>query len=884
MSILELFLGSGQHVLEVRHFNVEEAASTLFRATVMARSTQEDIDLDSIVGQPAALRVVSGTSFALNGARLWSGVCIAMEQTRAEPMGLSTYELTIAPSLWLLTQRRNNRLFQHVSIPDIVDVILKEWQIEPIWSIDRPAYPRLELRAQYGESDHAFLCRLLEEAGISYFFEDHVEKGSLLRLDDHPHNGDHRAGGPLPFVESPGQAQAAELDFLTQVRVGHEVSPGRFTVRDFDFRNPAYPLFAESAPTNTTDDRYEHYHYRPGASLVEAPRAALAEAGRVSRALADAVRSEATPVCDDKAVARFDFDHGRRRAQVMSEAGRGSRRAVAFRTSAIDLRPGTILSMIGHPRSDLLPTKRLLTTHFTIEGAPGEEWHMRGTAVFADQPYRAPQITSKPVIHGVQSAIVVGPPGEEIYTDEFGRVRVQFHWDREHAMNDESSIWLRVSQGWAGGGFGMFTVPRVGHEVLVGFLDGDPDSPIVVGRVFNGASTVPYPLPQNKTVSTWKSSSSPEAADGFNELRFDDARGREHLYVQAQKDMDTLVKHDQMCAVGNDRRGVVQHDDSIAVGHDRTKVVHFNEIEVTGMNRTATVGVNRNTTVGVDDSTLVGSKYSVTMARGLTAKLAQELGTLMTGPLGSVLSGPIQQVLGMIPQTPLGGGGDLLAAMARGPLSLLSRVAPDTFRSVLDVMEGFVTDHGPPPTTFEMVDRKITLSTGEASIVLDGPNITFFAEGNIMLHAQKNVGVLADNEAALSATDRVLVHARKNEVIVQGRLVSLNPFDGTQDRLDRVEHADLHDPGCQVCGEKMVMTTAGPMCSKIPVGEEPCALCGGPMVELGGMMVCGKMVDAAEGVPCGVCGDVMVETEDGYMCPRIVNLEDDEPSNQDGRE
>ena len=884
MSILELFVGSGQHALEVRKFNVVEGASTLFHASVMARSKQEDIDLDTIVGQPAALRVVTGTSLAQNGTRMWSGVCTAMEQVRVEPMGLSTYELTIVPSLWLLTQRRNNRLFQHVSIPDIVDALLKEWQIEPIWRIDRSAYPRLELRAQYGESDHAFFSRLLEEAGITYFFEDHAEKGSQLVLHDRPHSGEHRAGGPLPFVDSPGQAQAGEIEFLSEVRLGHELRPGHFTVRDFDFRNPAYPLFAEGAPTSTAEDRYEQYHYRPGASLVEAPRAALAEAGRVSRALANAVRDDATPVADDKGVARFDFEQGRRRAQTMSEAARGSRRAVSYRTNVIDLRPGTILSMLGHPRADLLPIKRLLATHFTIEGAPGEEWHMRGTAVFADQPYRSPQITNKPVIHGVQSAIVVGPPGEEIYTDEFGRVRVQFHWDREHTMNDESSIWMRVSQGWAGGGFGLFTVPRVGHEVLVGFLDGDPDSPIVVGRVFNGASTVPYQLPENKTVSTWKSSSSPAKADGFNELRFDDARDREHLYVQAQKDMDTLVKNDQMCAIGNDRRCVVQRDDSIAVGHDRTKVVHFNEIEVTGMNRTATVGVNRNTTVGVDDSTLVGSKYSVTMARGLTAKLAQELGTLMTGPLGSVLSGPIQQVLGMIPQTPLGGGGDLLAAMARGPLSLLSRVAPDTFRSVLDVMEGFVTDHGPPPTTFEMVDRKITLSTGEASIVLDGPNITFFAEGNIMLHAQKNLGVLADNEAALSATERVLVHSKKNDVLVQGRFVSLNPFDGTQDRADKVVHTELDEAGCDVCGAKMVMTTAGPMCGKIPVGEELCSLCGGPMVELGGMMVCSKMVDAADGVPCGVCGDVTVETVDGYMCPRIVKLEDDASSDQDGRE
>ena len=266
MSILELSFASGRHGLEVRHFKVEEGMSRLFRAAVVARSPSADVDLDALVGQPALFRIGSGLAFARLGVRTWSGVCSGIEQVRVEPTGLSTYELTIVPSLWLLGQRRNNRLFQHVSIPAILERIFGEWQLDPVWKIDRDHYPRLELRVQYGESDLAFVSRLLEEAGISYYFADDAEKGSRLVLHDRPQESDARAGGPLPFVDATAQAQAAEREFLTAVRLGHEVKPGRYTFRDFDFRNPGFPLFGDNAGARVPPEeaRYEQYHYQPG--------------------------------------------------------------------------------------------------------------------------------------------------------------------------------------------------------------------------------------------------------------------------------------------------------------------------------------------------------------------------------------------------------------------------------------------------------------------------------------------------------------------------------------------------------------------------------------------------------------------------------------------
>jgi hypothetical protein len=221
-------------------------------------------------------------------------------------------------------------------------------------------------------------------------------------------------------------------------------------------------------------------------------------------------------------------------------------------------------------------------------------------------PYRPPHVTPKPTATGVESATVVGPAGEEIHTDEFGRVRVQFPWDREGKLDDGSSCWIRVSQGWAGTGYGMMVIPRVGQEVLVGFLDGDPDQPIIVGRLFNNTTRVPYPLPKRKTVSTYKSDTSPHDG-GFNEILFDDTKGAEYVYVQAQKDLWKRVKHD--------------------------------EKEETGNNRQIQIGDNQNTFVGAVDSTVAGVTHDVSVGHARIQKFDKKI-TITVGEVTITLDGP----------------------------------------------------------------------------------------------------------------------------------------------------------------------------------------------------------------------------------------------------
>jgi type VI secretion system secreted protein VgrG len=566
MNMLELRFASGEDTLSVRRFSVREGISRLFTVSVEAVSPHHDLDLAALVGRPASLRVASGA------ARCWAGVCSEIEQLRAETTGLSTYALRIVPALWLLDQRNDYRVHQQLTIPEIVDRILGEWGIVPAWSVDRGAYPVLEYKVQYGESDHAFLIRLLDEAGIAFTFTDD-EGGARLALGDKLHAGAPHRASPILHVDD--LRTAALLDRISQVRIAHRVRPDAWTIRDHDFRNPGFSLVASAGARETF---YERYHYRPGSFLVDSPR------------------SGDTPFADDRGAARHDPRAGAAQAERSLLAARADRRKVRFATSAIDLGPGSIFSIAHHPHAELSERATLLVTDLTIEGSLESAWSISGEAVFADQPYHPAPTVPRPLVTGVQSAVVVGPRGQEIHTDEFGRVRVQFPWDRRGERDEQSSCWIRVSQGAAGVGYGMVVIPRVGEEVLVGFVAGNPDQPIIVGRVHNGVQRAPYKLPEHQTRSTWKSRSTP-GGEGSNEIMFEDLQGQELVYLQAQRNLRTLVKGDQTITVGQDHRSLVKGSE--------TDIAFGNRVEVTGASRAELTGANRTTSIGGDEQTLV---------------------------------------------------------------------------------------------------------------------------------------------------------------------------------------------------------------------------------------------------------------------------------------
>jgi type VI secretion system secreted protein VgrG len=569
----ELSLESGEQSLDVRRFAANEALSSLFRISIWARSTNPSLDLSAIVGRGAAFVVESPVPRALAPQRCWSGLCSAAEQISAEPSGLSLYRIDLVPNLWRATQRTSLRIFQHLSIPDIVVRLLAEWTITADLEIDASRYSKLEIKVQYGESDYAFICRLLEEAGITFLFEDR-DRETRLVLADAPESRTQRAA-PVPYFENASASGTEEV--VQEIVLGRDLRSDSLVLFDYDFRR-ARAIRAEAFQA-AGDERAERARYLPGSFLIE--RGAGGN----------------TPVADDKGVARYDDGYGRERANRLLAGVRHGHAAVKLLTNAIDLRPGAVFEVSRHTHAEV-EGRPLLGTDYAAEGSVEEDrFRVTLRALPADAPYLPAAVTDKPAVQGVQSAIVVGSDvgehPEEIHVDELGRVRVQFPWDREAQANDGASCWIRVNQGWAGRGYGMVQLPRVGQEVLITFLGGDPDQPVVTGRLFDKLNPVPYKLPDNKTVSAYRSHKTPHVGDGFNEIRLEDKKGDELLYLTAEKDQRVLVKNDETHTVINNRYKGIGHNELDTTGVDRTEVTGRDRNEQVGRTRTTHIVGNR---------------------------------------------------------------------------------------------------------------------------------------------------------------------------------------------------------------------------------------------------------------------------------------------------
>ncbi|NUO53062.1 MAG: type VI secretion system tip protein VgrG [Polyangiaceae bacterium] len=553
--------------IDVRHFSVREAVSSLFSIHLQFVSSRTDIDFDGVIGREASFKVNRGGTFT--EPRMWSGVASNIEQIDIEDTekGLSTYQVTLVPKIWLLTQRRNYRMFQQTSEPKIVIALLKEWGIEPELEIDLGTYKDRRYRVQYAESDFAFMSRMLEDAGIAFYFKQgtpDAPETKLVLSDRLEKNPPKKA---LPYVNR--AMNKKPVDFATEVQLTRQVRPGVYTQRDHDYRRaPGFPLIASAQSDHDIESMLERYHYNPGSFLYRADS------------------GDDSPTADDRGKQRTDLDQGASQVQKRLQAKRLAARLCVFRTNMIELKPGDVTSIDGYPRTDL-ENKPLLIIATNFSGDWKGDWAHMCEARFTDQPYRPPLLTTKPKVEGVESATVVGPAGEEIHTDEFGRVRVHFHWDRESKMNEQSSCWIHVSQPWGGTGYGGMNIPRIGQEVIVDFLGGDPDRPVIVGRVYTNLQKVPYPLPANKTKSGWRSNSSP-GGGGFNELMFEDAKGNELVRLQAEKDYTGLVKnnsghvigHDSQHHVGHDETRTVINDQTIKVGHDRKLRIQHDQAHV----------------------------------------------------------------------------------------------------------------------------------------------------------------------------------------------------------------------------------------------------------------------------------------------------------------
>jgi type VI secretion system secreted protein VgrG len=631
---LEVAVAS-KDALDVREYSVEQGMNTLFAVTVTAVSRNPDIDFEEVIGKDASF-TLHGHG-ADGGKRTWRGICTELHQVRVDEKGLATYHLRIAPKLWLASQRSNHRIFQVKTELDIARQILDEWGIDHAQKIESE-YKTRKYRVQYGETDFAFFARMLEEAGISFYFVDQDDKTTLV-LTDAPQHGDERAR-PIPFRDEP---LGSDKEHVTAVRVSRHVRPGKLTLRDYDYRKPADYALGASASSGGVEDELESFQYVPGAFNFESESVEL------------------TPFADDRGIHRADEVEARKLAARRLQAARGDASIATFRCNVVDLAPGSVLRILDHPQRELGDSKKLLVLQSRITGKRDEEMVHACEVKSADQPYHPPLRQVKPKVYGVENATVVGPPGEEIHTDEFGRVRVQFHWDREGRRDERSSCWIHVSQPWSGAGFGATNLPRVGQEVIVDFLGGDPDRPVITGRVYTNLQKTPYPLPENKTRSGWRSNSSPTTG-GYNEIMFEDRAGSELVHMRAQRNMTTQVNNDHLSNIGNNRSTSIAKHETKTVGGNQNSSVQGSNNAMTGQDFTEAV-MGMFTSMASMDRVLQTAGNSSSQAQ--SHSISSDQGTTLTVGNSMIHIGP-DSIIIQSPKVLLNPGETAAASVALG--------------------------------------------------------------------------------------------------------------------------------------------------------------------------------------------------------------------------
>jgi type VI secretion system secreted protein VgrG len=561
----------GPSALTFASMKGREALGEPFEYVVDLVSSDANLKLSELLGQPMALHLELGEG----EPRHFHGIVTSAEYVETGRPGAG-YRATLRPWLWLLTQTTNCRIFQNKSVPEIVEQIFRDRGFSDFEESLSESYGKSDYVVQYRESDFNFVSRLLEQSGIYYFFR-HTASAHTLVLADGP--GAHQAVPgceELPYYSPDGHRDKMQ-EQVDHWKLTTCMTPGSVALRDYDFERPSALLAVQSiAPKDHAHGDYEVYDY-PGDYRRRA---------------------------DGETLARIRLEQ----RQEGYEERRGHTNARAFTL-------GALFELTDHPRDDqnrqYLITRAALamTGPDPVSGSPDDEqvFSCDFAAIDSDVPFRKEPTARKPVVEGPQTAVVVGQQGQEIWTDVYGRVKVQFYWDREGELDENSSCWVRVAQVWAGSNWGAMHVPRIGQEVIVDFLEGDPDRPIVTGRVYNANNMPPWALPGNATQSGIKSRSSKGGSiPNANEIRFEDRMGDEELYLQAEKDMNTLVKNDQSATIQRNRTLTVGGFEVVNVALARTTQVGAIDALSVGIDATTSIGVNQTTRVGQDSDTTIG--------------------------------------------------------------------------------------------------------------------------------------------------------------------------------------------------------------------------------------------------------------------------------------
>ena len=529
-----------------------EALSHPFELTVTLLSADPRIERHALLGQPLTVSVPTGQ--LLSGTRHINGKITRMA-VRSEELGgtrYAVYELTIEPDLWPMRRDKNSRIFQGQTAVQIIHRLLAEYgvQVEDRLS---GSYREWEYCVQYQESSFAFISRLMELEGIYYWFRHEADRHVMV-LSDAP-----EAHGPWPGCEAipyhvTGSGGVTSAAGVSRWALEDSVTPGMYSIDDYDFRKPnAWLLQARQNPASPQPGQTEVFEW-PGRYVEHA--------------------------------------QGEKYVRVRQEEWQAAHRQISGEGTALCLAPGYTFALLNAPH--LQDNGRYLTlrAEYQLEenryaSGEGQTVHrIRFRVLPAEVAYRAAATTPWPKTHGPQTARVVGPQGESIYTDRYGRIKVKFHWDRESRGDETSSCWVRVSSAWAGQGYGGVQIPRVNDEVVIDFINGDPDRPIVTGRVYNEGSMPPWSLPGAATQMGFLSRSKDGTPDNANALRFEDRAGEEQVWIQAERNLDVNVKNDASMVVEKNSTRFIGENENQRIVQDQVTGVKGHSTCLTGKTHT----------------------------------------------------------------------------------------------------------------------------------------------------------------------------------------------------------------------------------------------------------------------------------------------------------
>ncbi len=604
----------GEDTLLLQSFRGTEAISRPFRFQLLFLSENQAISAGQIIGQRVDIRMTVG-----DGTKRYINGFVSRFALDVVDRRFAHYSAEVVPWLWFLGRKANCRIFQNMTVPDIISKVFNDYGFHDFKNSLQGSFEQREYCVQYRETDFNFVSRLMEQYGILYYFEHEKGRHSLV-LANAPNS--HK---PCP-VQSKARldySEGANLkgeDVIYSWHLEQELRSGKYALTDYNFETPSTSLLAKEDTIFKVggNDSYEIFDY-PGDYTTKAAGESLTK-----------IRIQ-----EEEAV-------------HLIATGSGNCRTFTS---------GYKFDLSGHSRADT--NKTYLLTEVQHSASIGRSYSGSGgqsNDVYSNQfcciPHsvtlRPARLTPKPFVQGPQTAVVVGPSGEEIYTDKYGRVKVQFFWDREGKKNDQSSCWVRVSQPWAGKNWGSINIPRIGQEVIVEFLEGDPDRPIITGRVYNAEQMPPYTLPDNQTRTTFMTRSSKGgSSSNYNELRFEDKKGSEQIFLHAEKDLDVRVKNDSREYVANDRSLIVKGNQNESVDGDQNITISGNQAEKVAQNLSLQVGQNLNEKSGQNFAHEAGMEIHLKAGMNVVIEAGMELtikasgGFINIGPTGIAISGTL---------------------------------------------------------------------------------------------------------------------------------------------------------------------------------------------------------------------------------------------------